>query len=487
MSSFKAEELPQIVKEAVLVESVSEESITSKTVQGYDFQDALETKASGTEGKVDYEALLNSYATSGFQAQNYGMVIEEINKMLDWKLANEEVAPDESDDFVAVNEEGTTKRSRTRTKIFLAYTSNLISSGLRDTLRYLVQNRMVQVVTSSAGGVEEDLIKCLADTHMGEHLGGFGADGVALRKQGLNRIGNLIVPNENYCKFEDWMTPILNAMHDEQDAENDARMKQYTADLQEWDTKKDQAFPGEKPTFIPFSWSPSTMIRRFGKEIGKFCEEQGKPQSSVAYWAYKNDIPTFCPSLTDGSIGDMLYFHSYTRPGLQLDLTQDIRKMNDEPVNSRKTGVIILGGGMVKHHTMNANLMRNGCDFCVYISTAQEFDGSDSGARPDEAKSWGKIRIDARPVKLYTEATLVLPLIVAQTFAKRHGEFRANLEASGLVCREGSDSAEPSYDNAGEDETKGGFIYHKSYTTSEHEKERRKCCSDNSSTAALSQ
>ncbi len=56
---------------------------------------------------------------------------------------------------------------------------------------------------------------------------------------------------------------------------------------------------------------------------------------------------------------------------------------------------------MVKHHVMNANLMRNGCDFCIYVSTAHEFDGSDAGARPDEAKSWGKIRVDANPVKVY--------------------------------------------------------------------------------------
>ena len=43
---------------------------------------------------------------------------------------------------------------------------------------------------------------------------------------------------------------------------------------------------------------------------------------------------------------------------------------------------------MVKHHVCNANLMRNGADFSVFINTAQEFDGSDAGARPDEAVSW---------------------------------------------------------------------------------------------------
>jgi deoxyhypusine synthase len=80
----------------------------------------------------------------------------------------------------------------------------------------------------------------------------------------------------------------------------------------------------------------------------------------------------------------------------------DIRGMNGEAVYATpsKTGVIILGGGLPKHHICNANLMRNGADFAVFINTAQEYDGSDSGARPDEAVSWGKIRANANSVKV---------------------------------------------------------------------------------------
>ena len=63
-------------------------------------------------------------------------------------------------------------------------------------------------------------------------------------------------------------------------------------------------------------------------------------------------------------------------------------------------------------------MMRDGADFAVYINTAQEFDCSDSGARPDEAVSWGKIRADALSVKIYSEASLIFPIIVSQTFAK---------------------------------------------------------------------
>lgn len=135
----------------------------------------------------------------------------------------------------------------------------------------------------------------------------------------------------------------------------------------------------------PPSPSNHQVIARLGQEINH--------PDSIYYWAWKNGIPVYCPALTDGSLGDMLYFHSYKAPGLEIDIVADIRAMNDEALkaNPRKTGVIILGGGVPKHHICNANLMRNGADFAVFLNTAQEFDGSDSGegdVRVGEGSGW---------------------------------------------------------------------------------------------------
>lgn len=110
-------------------------------------------------------------------------------------------------------------------------------------------------------------------------------------------------------------------------------------------------------------WTPSRIISRLGKEINH--------PDSVYYWCYKNDIPVFCPAITDGSLGDMMYFHSYKRPEFMVDIIQDIRGINDIAMKAHCTGMIILGGGLVKHHTCNANLMRNGAEFSVYINTGQ--------------------------------------------------------------------------------------------------------------------
>ncbi|KAK0156399.1 Deoxyhypusine synthase [Merluccius polli] len=388
-----ADKAPSVAMEAVLKQS-ADILLDMPKIRGYDFNKG-----------VDHRALLQSYMTTGFQASNMGLAINEINRMIEKRLQMEEVE--------VVEECGqTTKSIMPGCTIFLGYTSNLISSGVRESIRYLAEHSMVDVIVTTAGGIEEDLIKCLADTYLGD----FALPGKGLREQGINRcdhpcslglcphplyvllsllvrrIGNLLVPNSNYCKFEDWLMPILDQMVLEQDTEGTR-------------------------------WTPSKMIHRLGKEINN--------PESVYYWAYKNNIPVFSPAITDGSLGDMMYFHSYKKPGLVLDIVGDIRKINSLAVFAKQTGMIILGGGLIKHHIANANLMRNGANFSVYVNTGQEFDGSDSGARPDEAVSWGKIRVDAKPVKVYADATIVFPLLVAETFALHADKLTAGKKTDG--------------------------------------------------------
>lgn len=393
---------PSSAKDAVLVKS-DEMPSDAQAVEELDFN-----QFSGKSIPVD--ALLDGMKHMGFQASSMARAVDIITQMRIWS------DPDTGD----------------RTTIFLGYTSNLISSGLRGTLRYLVEHSHVSAIVTTAGGVEEDFIKCLAPTFMGS----FELKGSGLRGKGFNRIGNLVVPNDNYCKFEDWVVPILDKMLEEQEASKAAGKH-----VNVWGEEVE----GE------LNWTPSKVIHRLGKEINN--------PDSVYYWAYKNKIPVFCPALTDGSLGDMLYFHTFKASPLQLniDIVEDIRRINQISHRAKRAGMIILGGGIVKHHIANACLMRNGADYAVYINTAQEFDGSDAGARPDEAVSWGKIKADAESVKVrdistchirscflpryvrspyrciarfwrmrltvsdhkvYVEATACFPFIVACTFAK---------------------------------------------------------------------
>ncbi|GAA5925809.1 deoxyhypusine synthase [Sporobolomyces koalae] len=357
-------------KAAVFVQS---EHYEGTRIKGPDFNE-----------RHSLEALLESYATIGFQANGLARAMELINTMRNWRLSDEPINPDSQ-----TEELDPEVRKQTKCSIFLGYTSNLVSSGLREIIRFLVQHNYVSCLVTTAGGIEEDLIKCLGPTFLAPR-GDFNHDGANLRRRGLNRIGNLLVPNDNYCKFEDWVMPILDQMVEEQEQTGADRVR----------------------------WTPSKVIDRLGKEIND--------ESSILYWAHKNQIPVFCPALTDGSLGDMMYFHTYkTETPLNVDIVGDIRRLNDLSIKSKKAGMIILGGGVCKHQIANSMLFRNGADYSVYINTGQEFDGSDSGARPDEAVSWGKIKIDGESVKVYADATLVFPMIVAGTFAKGHWEKQA--------------------------------------------------------------
>ncbi|KZT24536.1 Deoxyhypusine synthase [Neolentinus lepideus HHB14362 ss-1] len=329
------------------------------SVQGPDF-----------DRQLSLEHILASYERIGFQANSLAKAISIVNQMRKWRLSDEPLLENEADEYLDPD-----VRAHTRCNIFLGYTSNLISSGLREIILHLAKHNHIAAIVTTAGGIEEDFIKCLGKTYVAD----FNLDGADLRKRGMNRIGNLIVPNDNYCKFEDWLLPILDTMLEEQKATGQV-------------------------------WTPSSFIRRLGKEINN--------EESVYYWAYKNNIPVFCPALTDGSLGDMIYFHSFRNPGLVIDIVGDIRALNELSRKSKKAGMIILGGGICKHQIANAMLIRNGADYSVYINTGQEFDGSDSGARPDEAVSWGKIRAGAQSVKVFADATLVFPLLVAATFAQ---------------------------------------------------------------------
>lgn len=172
----------------------------------------------------------------------------------------------------------------------------------------------VDCIVTTAGGIEEDFIKCLAPTYLGD----FNLKGQTLREQGINRTGNLLVPNDNYCKFEDWVVPLLNEMFKEQK---------------------------ENGTI----WTPSKIITRLGERINN--------PESIYYWAAKNQIPVFSPALTDGSLGDMIFFRCFSNPGFIIDIVDDLRRLNMMAIKAKNTGVVIVGGGLIKHHINNANLM----------------------------------------------------------------------------------------------------------------------------------
>lgn len=304
-------------------------------IKGYDFN----------KGR-NLDKIIKSFNSAGFQASKLSEAIKIVNEM----ISNEVF-------------------------VYLGYTSNQISSGNREIIRWLVENKKVNVCVTTAGGIEEDIIKCLGDFVLGD----FRASGSELREKGINRIGNIYASNNRYVEFEKFFQPLLEELYDEQ---------------------------MEKGKVI----SASDLVWKMGEKINN--------EKSVCYWAFKNKIKIFCPAITDGALGDNVYFFKYKHPEFKIDVADDIKEINDSTIGKKKTGVILLGAGVVKHHILNANMFRNGADYAVYINNASEYDGSDAGAVPEEAVSWGKLLPECKRIKVFGDATILFPLLVAETFAK---------------------------------------------------------------------
>lgn len=339
----------------------------AKTVAGYDFN-----------GGIDYKKLVGAYARVGYQAAHLGKAIDAINKMIDARHTPipDGVRTEHHKDFLIGN------RRYNNCTIYLSYTSNLVSSGLRDIIRYLVEHNMVDCILTAAAGIEEDLMKCMSEFYHGD----FQMDSEKLYELIHGRQGNLLIPNNAYRALNNFTAPIFDAMREEQ--------------------------------MDGVNWTPQKLIWRLGKEINN--------PKSIYYWCYKNQIPVFCPGIIDGAIGDNLYFHQkkYRDTALKIDCVEDAGQLTDIAIHSTKSGGIILGAGVPKHQVLNTNSYKDGLDYAVYVNTAAEFDGSDSGASPQEAVTWAKINPKAKPVKVFADATIIFPLLVAETFAKREKEFK---------------------------------------------------------------
>src|SRR3989338_4024403 len=141
---------------------------TGIPIQGYEFNHG-----------IDYEKLMKQFSQMGFQASHFAQAIETIREMI-----------------------------KTQAFVYLGYTSNMVSSGNREILRWLAEHKKVNVLVTTCGGIEEDILKCFGDFILGD----FRADGSLIRKRGINRIGNIFVSNSLYVKFEQFLQPILEEL-----------------------------------------------------------------------------------------------------------------------------------------------------------------------------------------------------------------------------------------------------------------------------------
>lgn len=260
------------------------------------------------------------------------------------------------------------KMKETGAKIFLTFTSNMITSGLRGFFAQLIELKIADVIVTTVGSIEEDIMRSFGEKFL---IGDFRADDFALYEEGINRVGNLFITNKSYEKFESTINPMLNKLYQKKKI-----------------------------------WPVSEML----KEIGLMLEDK----NSILYQAARNNVPIFCPAITDGAFGFHLFMFQQDHPDFMVDVVKDFSNILFCTSQDERKGAICLGGGVSKHHAIFSCLLNGGLDYAVYMTTSHQTSGSMSGATTSEAKSWGKIKDDSDIATVIGDVTITFPLAMVR-------------------------------------------------------------------------
>ena len=262
---------------------------------------------------------------------------------------------------------------------FLGIAGALVPAGMRNVIAQMVRDRYVDVVVTTGANLVHDIIEALGDHHykIEESAASDTVDDAWLRGQGVDRIYDVVVHDEAFAKLEDFVRGVFDKL----DCSGD---KRYS-------------------------------IRELTKAIGENLSDR----NSILRSAVDSDVPIFCPAIADSMIGLHAWIYKQTE-ALHVDAFADMKELIDIFCEAKRTGAIILGGGVPKNFIFQTALVaptredgREGFDYAIQITTDTPENGGLSGATLDEAKSWGKIGVKAKAVTLYSDVTITLPIIMA--------------------------------------------------------------------------
>jgi len=249
----------------------------------------------------------------------------------------------------------------------LSFPACIMATGTRGVIVDMVRNGMVDLIITTCGTLDHDISRTYASYYKGD----FMMDDADLRAHEVSRLGNILVPDSCYgIVLEDNLLPMFDEI---------------------------------------FAESKDMTTHKIIDEVGKRMVHE----DSLLHQCHLKNVPIVVPGITDGSFGSQLWTYYQMHRELRIDLFGDEQMLAEMTMEAEKMGAIIIGGGISKHHVIWWSQFREGLDYCVYLTTAQEFDGSLSGAPIREAVSWGKVKSDASKMTVEGDATITLPLIYA--------------------------------------------------------------------------
>ncbi|MFW9954678.1 MAG: deoxyhypusine synthase [Candidatus Thorarchaeota archaeon] len=249
---------------------------------------------------------------------------------------------------------------------YLSMSGPMVPGGLRKIVSHLVRDGYIDVIITSGANIVHDLVEAYGGAHyrVPSHK-----DDSELRAAGMGRIADLYVQEKDFETFESQIYSFLDSLSVE-----------------------------ERTTF-----SPSEFLTKLGSTI--------EDEESIVFQATRKKVPIFSPGLMDSMLGFHMYTYSTTNK-LSLDFVKDLRILGEIVTNSRKTGAIMLGGGLSKHFTMGSTILKGGLDLAVQITLDRPEGGSLGGAPLEEGVSWQKVQTEASFESVIGDATIIFPLLI---------------------------------------------------------------------------
>lgn len=260
--------------------------------------------------------------------------------------------------------------------VFLALAGPAVAGGLRNIVSSLVKMKLIDAIVTNGANLTHDLIEALGFKHL---RGEENPDDVQLSFKGVGRIGDIYIEEEAFKSLEKNIYDILDKVL-------------------------------EKKVYPVYE-----LLEKIGLHIND--------ENSILASASKNGVPIFSPGIYDSMLGLHLWMYSRLK-GLSLDFNKDMGKMYDIIFSSKRIGAIILGGGLPKHFTLGASMLKGGVDAAIQITMDRAEAGSLSGAPLEEAISWKKAKVKSKLVTVIGDFTIIFPLLVASALSSLHREVK---------------------------------------------------------------
>ena len=287
--------------------------------------------------------------------------------------------------------------------IILTLAGSLFSAGLKKVVYDMIMSNMVDaIVSTGAVMVDQDFFEALGFKH---YKGTKWVDDNEMRDLHIDRIYDTFIDEDELRVCDETTAKIFDSMK-----------------------------PG------------AYSSREFLWEFGKYLDENGGPKvdDSVIYAAYKKNVPIFVPAFSDCSAGFGFVMHQHSHPDnyVSCDSGKDFYELTKIKLNSKETGIFMIGGGVPKNFTQDivvaADILQEDADmhkYAIQITVADERDGALSGSTLKEASSWGKVSTSSEQM-VYAEATIAMPLVVGYAYHKQNWKNRKPREFQKIYQKE---------------------------------------------------